>query len=136
MRPTKRGKPRGGKAKTPRDARADTLFTQAVREHRAGNLAQAERRYERVLQIEPRHAEALNLMGALAVQTGKPDAGIEHLNRALRIDDNDARFHYNLALAHQATGDHEAAIASYRRALALDSGYLDRPGQSGRPASQ
>jgi len=38
---------------------AQTL-TQAVKHHQAGNLGEAEQLYRKILQAEPRHADALH----------------------------------------------------------------------------
>jgi Flp pilus assembly protein TadD len=100
------------------------LLAQAVREHQAGNFAQAEQLYRRVLGQDPGQAEALNLFGALAVQTGKPDVAIDYIGRALRVDGANPVYHYNLGLAQQATAKRDAAIASYRQALRLRPDYV------------
>ena len=119
MRSKQRNTPPGRKARAAGNAAVGRLLAQAVRAHQAGKLAQAEQLYRRILQQEPRNAEALNLFGTLAVQTGKPAVAIDYIGRALRVDGANPVFHYNLALGHQAAGDRDAAIASYRQALRL-----------------
>jgi len=100
-------------------------LAQAMREHRAGNLAEADRLYGAFLKKNPRNAEALNLRGVLAAQVGRPDAGIDHIRRAIRINDRNPVYHYNLALAYQAVRNGDAAITSYRRATFLKPDYVD-----------
>ena len=124
MRPKRRNKLSGRKARAAGNTPANRLMAQAIREHKVGNFAQAEKIYQRIIRQDPRHAEALNLFGALAVQIGKPDVAIDYIGRALRLDGANPVFHYNLALGHQAAGDRDAAIASYRQALRLKPGYV------------
>ena len=101
------------------------MLARAIRHHQAGHLSKAERTYRRVLRHDPRHADALNLLGVVAVQLGKPDSGIDYIGRALRVDGANPVFHYNLGLAYQAAGNRDSAITSYRRAVELKPDYSD-----------
>ena len=53
------------------------LFGDAVRAHRAGQLAPAEHLYRRVLAVDPEHADSLHYLGVLALQTGRGRAALE-----------------------------------------------------------
>ena len=53
--------------------------------HQAGRLAEAERIYRQILAQQPDHAEALNLLGVLAGQTGRLDAAVDLIHRAIAI---------------------------------------------------
>jgi tetratricopeptide (TPR) repeat protein len=92
----------------------------ALKHHQAGALQEAERLYREILAAEPRHADALHLLGVIANQVGKPDVAVELIGQAIEIDSSVTAYHNNLANAAKACGDHSAAEASYRRALALD----------------
>ncbi|MFC5357857.1 tetratricopeptide repeat protein, partial [Azospirillum himalayense] len=48
------------------------LVAAGLAHHGAGRLAEAESVYRRVLADHPRHPDALHLLGALALQGGKP----------------------------------------------------------------
>lgn len=65
------------------DISLDQAMAQAVTAHRAGNLTQAEAIYRQVLTAAPRHADALHLLGLIAIQVGRPADGVPLLNRAL-----------------------------------------------------
>lgn len=125
MTPEQRYKTRQTKPRNRHGAKNSARLEQAMREHQAGNLAEADRLYGSVLKKNPDDAEALNLRGILVAQAGRPAVGIDYISRALRIDDGNPFYHYNLALVYQAAGNREAAIASYRRALSLKSDYVD-----------
>ena len=49
-------------------------FVQAVGLHQSGRLAEAERLYRQILQTDPRHPDALHMLGVLAMQSGQHQA--------------------------------------------------------------
>lgn len=95
------------------------LFDQAVQQHQAGHLAEAQALYEQVLQQHPHHAQTLHMLGVLACQNDNLAAGIDYYQRALAIKPNLADALYNLGLALQISGDLSGAIAHWRRAIAV-----------------
>jgi Tfp pilus assembly protein PilF len=88
--------------------------------HRAGRLLQAEHMYRRVLQIHPRHAGAIHLLGLIAFQVGKPELAAEYLTEAIKIDAFRATYPADLGEIYRAQDKIPAAIDCYRKALALD----------------
>ena len=56
---------------------AETLNL-AMKQHQAGNLREAEQLYRQILQAEPRHADALHLLGVIAHQVGRHDLAVEY----------------------------------------------------------
>ncbi|HYB55893.1 MAG TPA: tetratricopeptide repeat protein, partial [Alphaproteobacteria bacterium] len=71
----------------------------AMRHHGAGRLARAERLYRRILEIEPTHAVALQMLGVIAHQKGRSEQAVELIAKALALKPDDAGAHFNLALA-------------------------------------
>ena len=55
----------------------------AMRHHRQGQLAAAEGIYRQVFARHPNHAEALHLLGLIAVDVGRIEGGIELVRRAI-----------------------------------------------------
>ena len=107
-------------------ARESTLvqaFASALAHHRAGRLDAASKAYRQVLALQPRHAGALNNLGALACQTGNPDEGVEFVGRALAVAPGDALAHCNLGNALRQQGRLDQAAACYRQALAHKPDY-------------
>ncbi|MBV5336258.1 tetratricopeptide repeat protein, partial [bacterium] len=70
-------------------------------------------------------AEALHMMGVLALQVGKPAAAVELISTAIRHQPNSAGFHSNLGTALRRLGRLDEAIAAGRRAVALDGDFVD-----------
>ncbi len=99
---------------------ADRLLLDAVERHRAGQLAAAAEGYGRVLEIRPRHPDALHLLGLVAHQTGDQPRAIELIRRAIAINRREPSYHSNLAAALLALGRADDAILAARKALALN----------------
>ena len=95
----------------------------ARKHHQAGDLRQAARLYQQILQAEPRHADALHLFGVIHHQVGRHDLAIQHIRSALQEKPNLAAAHCNLGCALQSLGQLDEAIASFRQALHLDPDY-------------
>jgi predicted O-linked N-acetylglucosamine transferase (SPINDLY family) len=96
------------------------LFARAVQQHQAGQLADAAHLYRQILQQQPNHSGALNLLGVVACQGGDLPQGITYYRRALAAQPDLVGAHQNLALALQMTGQVEQAIAQYRTAIAIE----------------
>ncbi len=103
---------------------AATAFGLAAQAHKAGKLADAEAGYRSILAREPRHADALYLLGALQQQRGnRTDA--ETLYRQALNSREDARFLFALAGLLHELRRHPEAESAYRRTLDLDPGLAD-----------
>ena len=94
-------------------------LTRAIQYHRSGYLEAAEQIYRQILHLDPKHAEALHLLGVAAHQTGRNAQAVEYIEQALALRPLEAGFHNNLGLAHQALHHLDRAVACYRQALAL-----------------
>jgi len=98
----------------------DEAFAGAIQKHQAGDLHEAMRWYEAILEIEPRHAGALHLLGVACHQTGNNAAAIERIQAAIEMDATQARFFYNLGVVLQAEQRYAEARRAYEQAIALD----------------
>lgn len=92
----------------------------AIQHHQAGNLPQAESIYRQILANNPRQADALHLLGALANQVGNNKVAVELINQAIAVAPKTGVFHNTLGKAFYEQGNAEAAIESWRRALRCD----------------
>jgi len=97
----------------------------AVQRHQARRLAEAEALYRQILAVQPRHADAIHLLGVIAHQVGRYDQAVDLICQAIALSPNHPVAHSNLGKALGAMGRLDEAIASYRRALALRPDYLD-----------
>ncbi len=96
------------------------MCARAIEYHQRGKLAEAERIYHQILEVDPRHADSLHLLGVLAHQIGRDEIAIKLISRAIAVDRRPAAFHSNLGTALQAMGRLGEAVACYERALAIN----------------
>ena len=95
------------------------MLREALRHHQSGELDRAAPLYERILTVEPRHAEALHYLGLLAFQRGRLEEAERKIRESLRVRE-EAFFRSNLGLVLQTKGDTAGAIEAFERALVLD----------------
>jgi tetratricopeptide (TPR) repeat protein len=91
----------------------------ALRDHRCGRLDAAARRYQSILAEIPGHADALHLLGVVALQQGRLEQSFELMSRAVDANPAVADYHSNLAEACRLHGRVDEAVAFGKTALGL-----------------
>jgi predicted O-linked N-acetylglucosamine transferase (SPINDLY family) len=109
----------------PAAAQVSGRLRQAVAFHQSGQLAPAQAIYEEILTVEPRHFDALHLLGVIAAQSKYPARAVTLFDQAIDIDPNNAAAHCNRGAALQELSQWDAALASYEQAIALASDYFE-----------
>ena len=92
----------------------------AIRHHQAGELDAANAIYRRILELDPNHADALNLAGVVAHQSGDQETAIRLIEQAISINDANASYFNNLGEAYRAFGQNQKAVNAYERALKIN----------------
>lgn len=101
------------------DSSAFALVEDGLVHHRSGRLHEARTRYEAALARMPRHADALHLLGVIAMQEQRYADALDMIGRAIEISPQ-ATYFDNLGSALRGWGKLEAAVESYEQAIALD----------------
>ena len=91
----------------------------------AGRHREAEEVYLELLQADPDHAGALNLVGVCRVNDGRPEAAISAYEQALELDPENPAIHSNLGVALLRMGQLDRAREALEGALALDPGHVE-----------
>lgn len=86
---------------------------------RQGHLSQAESIYRQVLGQQPRHSDALHLLGLLMHQRGRNELAIDLLRRAIDTRPSFAAYRSNLGVILRAAGDQPAALRAHAEAVRL-----------------
>ncbi len=85
-----------------------------------GKAREAEAAFRRLLETEPDHVEALNVVGLGALRDGDIDRALTLLKHAAAVDAGQALTHLHLGRAHAAAFEFEAAGQAYAAALARE----------------
>jgi tetratricopeptide (TPR) repeat protein len=91
----------------------------ALAHHRDGRLVEAEGIYRRVISQQPSNAQALSLLGAVALQTGRLPLAVDLIGRAVAANPQVASYHCNLGEAYRRMDKAADAIAAFERAIEL-----------------
>ncbi len=97
----------------------------AVRLHRAGDLAGAATAYQTILERDPSNADALHLLGLVELGQGSLPAALALIQSAIDRNPDNPVFHFNFANTQRRAGNLKKAIESYRRAIELDPNDAD-----------
>lgn len=92
--------------------------------HQQGRLDEARAGYLEVLRLQPRHFDALHLLGALEMQAAQYEKALEFLDRAIAADASRSAAYSNLANALRMLNRPQEAIGRCDRALQLDPGNV------------
>jgi predicted O-linked N-acetylglucosamine transferase (SPINDLY family) len=91
----------------------------AVQHYQAGQLAEAERVCRQILTVEPRHADALHVLGVILHRAGALDAALDSIRKAIAAAPSIALYRNSLGNLLRERGQRGEAIAAYRQAIEL-----------------
>lgn len=103
----------------------EAAVAQGLALHRAGDLRAAEPIYRAVLEEEPRHFQALHLLGLLRAMAGDPLGAASLLHRAIAVDPSQGFVHSNLGNALVEIDQAQAGLKAFDRAIALQPALVE-----------
>lgn len=95
---------------------AATLIESGLRQVQQGQLEQAQLSCKRVLELAPRHPDALHLLGIIALQRGDHAGAIEKIRQAIAIRPDHPAYQVNLAYGYVGLQRLPEALAAFERA--------------------
>jgi tetratricopeptide (TPR) repeat protein len=101
-------------------ATIDDALHRALADQQAGRRQEAEAAYRQILEVAPRHADALVNLGRVLRELDRPAEAEASLRKALEVRPNSADAHLALGMTLRALGRSSEAEASYREALRLN----------------
>src|SRR5450759_4074250 len=96
-----------------------SLAAEAQELLRQGRIPEAESAFARLLEKDPDHLEALNVVALTALRTGNTQRAVGLLERAALTDPRDAITQHHLGRALEAAGDLSGALRAYAAAVGL-----------------
>jgi tetratricopeptide (TPR) repeat protein/SAM-dependent methyltransferase len=122
----KSGNSSGGQRSTPSSGSwVDQLLALAHRHAEAGQVAEAESLYRKVLVIDPRQVTALHGLGQVACMTGRNAVALDLFEQAIAVDDRIPELHYSMAAALHALGRLPQAAAHCAKATQLRPDFAE-----------
>lgn len=98
---------------------AAALLGQAIARLQQGAQEQAQTLLQAVLKQSPRHADALHLLGVIALQRGQHDTAIQFIAKAIQNNPGVSMYHNNHCYALNGAGRLQEALAAAERSLKL-----------------
>lgn len=100
--------------------------------HARGDLAEAERCFQRIVLLDPKHPAGLHRLGQMAHLRGDHAKAADLIGRAIALDPRSADAHHDLGLALSALDRAEEALDRFRRAAMLDPSHAQAALQTAR----
>ncbi len=103
----------------------DRILEIALAHQKAGRLDAAREIYQKILEIDPGHADAHHLLGLASLARGEHDEALELISRAILLRPDRGEYHASIAGAHLALGRPGEAESHGRRARELAPELLE-----------
>ena len=126
MKP-KSGKPPQTKpsVRHPTQVQAQASLASGLALHQRGQLTEARACYLQVLKLQPRHFDAMHLLGVIAAQTKNFAQALEFFDQAIAVNAGHAFAFNNRGNVLRELKRPEAAVACYDTAIALKTDYAE-----------
>jgi tetratricopeptide (TPR) repeat protein len=100
-------------------------WQQALAFHQQGQLEQAAALYQAILNEQPRHADAMHLLGMIALHGGQAQRAADLIGQSVEINPGQFTAHANLGFAWKALGQREHALRCFDQTVALKPDFVD-----------
>lgn len=103
----------------------DALLAAGKDNMNAGQLAEAERNFQRLLEYAPDDPDAMHLLGLIRSATGNHEEAVNYLEKAISGAPPNEDYLFNLGQIHQLTSKFADASACFRKALDIKPDYTE-----------
>jgi protein O-GlcNAc transferase len=103
----------------------DQTMHKAYGLHQQGELLSAEKLYQQVLQLDPKHPDASRLLGVIAFSFGHYKEASRFLNAAIVAKPKFAQNHFILGGIYKQLNDIDKAISCYKKCIALKPDFIE-----------
>lgn len=102
---------------------AQLKLNEAIALHQQGRLQEAVTLYSDILKIQPRHFDAIHLLGVVASEFKNYQLAADLIAQAISINPNNADAYFNRGNALKELNQLDAAVASYDKAIKFKPNY-------------
>lgn len=101
------------------------IYTSATLLYKKGNIREAKKAYEDILELDPGYVDALNNLGVLCLSLMDYTAAENYFEKAVRLKPAYVDPYYNLACLHAIKGDVNRSLAYLKKAVSLNDHVRD-----------
>src|SRR5688572_28221805 len=101
------------------------LLEEGMAYHKAGRLQEAHRCYSQVLNEDPAHADALNLLGTIAGECNRFAKAVELFDQAIRRKPREPTYRNNLGNTLIKAKEYDLAVEQLEEAVRLKPDYIE-----------
>ena len=112
-------KPQTQEDKEKRRQKVAKMIETGAEQFKSGNLGEAEQMFLDIIRLNPKEVEAYEYLGEVYLEKKEYDHAIETLDFAKKLNPNDDRIYYDLAMVHRKQGDNEKALELFKQAVDL-----------------
>jgi predicted O-linked N-acetylglucosamine transferase (SPINDLY family) len=112
-----------------------SMFNEGFELHKKGRLREAKEKYQKVLLDNPKHFDALHLLGVIENQTNNCQQAVDLIEKAITIDPQSAPAFNNLGNALCGLKKYEKAVKCYETAVLLKVDYAQAYNNMGNAQS-
>jgi tetratricopeptide (TPR) repeat protein len=108
-----------------KDLTIEENFELAVQKHQKNDIKEAQNLYNKILEIDPNHSQALNNIAVIFTNLKDYQKAKKYFEKAIKINPNYADAHYNLGNIFKDLGEHQKAKECYEKAIELNPNHVD-----------
>jgi len=110
---------------TNKDLTIEEAFNLAVKNYQEGKTYIAQELYNKVLEIDPNHSQALNNLGVIFEDLGGNQKAKDCYEKAIEINPNYTNAHNNLGVILQKLSDLQKAKECFEKVIEIDPNYVN-----------
>lgn len=103
---------------------ASTYYSLAICCEREGMDEEAQKAFEKALEIDKDHRDAAFRLALLALKRDDAQTAAEHLTALAATDGESFEVLYHLGVAHDKLKDYESAVEDFKKAIAIEPTYV------------
>ena len=99
-------------------------FELAVRKHQKNDIKEAQNLYNKILEIDPNHSQALNCIAVIFINLKDYQKAKDCFEKAIKISPNYTDAHYNLGNMFKELGENQKAKDCFEKAIKINPNYV------------